>query len=122
MPQSVFFCHQETLQIGFGGTSFNFNLPWAAVHQQAQPGRIQPDMKNFFLKADTITAISFKVKKDIGKFYDKNINVIYNPIKDIYFDEKIKKDNIFLYVGRASDPVKRFNLVKTLKSWLSLYP
>ena len=69
-------------------------------------------VENFFLKADTITAISLKVKKDIGKFYDKNIHVIYNPVKDIYFDENIKKDNIFLYVGRASDPVKRFNLVK----------
>ena len=69
-------------------------------------------VKNYFLKADVITAISFKVKKDIGKFYDKKIHVIYNPIKDVYFDENIKKNNIFFYVGRASDPVKRFNLIR----------
>ena len=69
-------------------------------------------VKNYFLKADVITTISFKVKKDISKFYDKRIHVIYNPIKDVYFDENIKKNNIFLYVGRASDSVKRFNLVR----------
>ena len=69
-------------------------------------------VNNYFLKADVITAISFKVKKDIGKFYDKKIHVIYNPIKDVYFDENIKKNNIFFYVGRAFDPVKRFNLVQ----------
>ena len=85
------------------------DIPWHLPNIQKQTELL---VENFFLKADTITAISFKVKKDIGKFYDKNIHVIYNPIKDIYFDEKIKKNNIFLYVGRASDPVKRFNLVK----------
>ena len=69
-------------------------------------------VKNFFLKADVITAISFKVKKDIGKFYDKKVHVIYNPIKDVYFDGSIKKNNIFFYAGRVSDPIKRFNLVK----------
>ena len=69
-------------------------------------------VKNYFLKADVITTISFKVKKDIDKFYDKKIHVIYNPIKDVYFDENIKKNNTFLYVGRAFDPVKRFNLVR----------
>ena len=85
------------------------DIPWHMPNIQKQTELL---VKNFFLKADAITTISFKVKKDIGKFYDKNIHVIYNPVKDIYFDENIKKDNIFLYVGRASDPVKRFNLVK----------
>jgi len=69
-------------------------------------------VKNFFLKADVITAISFKVKKDIGKFFDKKIHVIYNPIKDVYYDENILKNNMFLFVGRANDPIKRFNLVR----------
>ena len=48
-------------------------------------------VKNYFLKANTVTVISFKVKKDLAKFYDRTIHVIYNPIKDVYFDEKIKK-------------------------------
>jgi glycosyltransferase involved in cell wall biosynthesis len=85
------------------------DIPWHRPNIQKQTELLA---KNFFIKADAITAISFKVKKDMSKFYDKNIHVIYNPIKDIYFDNNVKKDNIFLYVGRASDPVKRFNLVK----------
>ncbi len=85
------------------------DMPWHMSNIQKQTELL---VKNYFLKADVITAISFKVKKDIGKFYDKKIHVIYNPIKDVYFDENIKKNNIFFYVGRASDPVKRFNLVR----------
>ena len=38
--------------------------------------------------------------------------MIYNPIKDVYYDEKVKKNNNFLYVGRANDPIKRIHLVK----------
>ena len=45
------------------------------------------------------------------EIYEK-IKVIYNPIKDVFLDRDIKKDNTFLYVGRANDPVKRINLVK----------
>ena len=85
------------------------DMPWHISNIQKQTELL---VKNYFLKADVITTISFKVKKDIGKFYDKEIHVIYNPIKDVYFDENIKKNNIFFYVGRASDSVKRFNLVR----------
>ena len=85
------------------------DIPWHMPNIQKQTELL---VKNFFLKADIITTISFKVKKDISKFYDRKIHVIYNPIKDVYFDENIKKNNIFLYVGRVSDPVKRFNLVR----------
>ena len=85
------------------------DIPWHMPNIQKQTESL---VKNYFLKADVITTISFKVKKDICKFYDKEIHVIYNPIKDVYFDENIKKNNIFFYVGRASDPVKRFNLVR----------
>jgi len=85
------------------------DVPWHKPNIQKQTESL---VKNYFLKADAITAISFKVKNDISKFYNKKIHVIYNPIKDVYFDENIKKNNIFLYVGRASDSVKRFNLVR----------
>ena len=85
------------------------DIPWHMPNIQKQTELL---VKNYFLKADIITAISFKVKKDIAKFYDKKVHVIYNPIKDVYFDENIKKNNIFFYVGRASDPIKRFNLVR----------
>ena len=32
-----------------------------------------------------------KVKEDLSKFLNKGIGVIYNPIKDVYYDESIKK-------------------------------
>ena len=85
------------------------DIPWHKpnIHKQTESL-----VKNYSLKADIVTTISFKVKKELGKFYNKKIHVIYNPVKDVYFDENIKKDNIFFYVGRASDPVKRFNLVR----------
>ena len=85
------------------------DIPWHMSNIEEQTKLL---VKNYFLKADTVTAISFKVKRDLAKFYDKIIHVIYNPVKDVYFDEKIKKNNTFFYVGRVFDPVKRFNLVR----------
>ena len=89
------------------------DIPWHFPNVEKQ---FQVLIKRFFNKADNISAISYKVKKDLEKFFDKKISnkiqVIYNPIKDVYYDEKIKKDNLFLYVGRANDPIKRFNLVR----------
>ena len=85
------------------------DIPWHKPNIQKQTESL---VKNYSLKADIVTTISFKVKKELGKFYNKKIHVIYNPIKDVYFDENVKKNNIFLYVGRASDSVKRFNLVR----------
>ena len=67
--------------------------------------------KSLLLQADAITAISLKVKKDLSKLLDKEIYVIYNPIKDVYYDSSIQKNNMFLYVGRANDPIKRIHLV-----------
>ena len=88
---------------------FNFlDIPWHIENIQKQTELL---VKNFFLKADAVSVISSKVQKDMAKFYNKKIHVIYNPIKDVYFDEKIKKNNMFLYVGRANDPVKRIKLV-----------
>ena len=89
---------------------FNFlDIPWHIENIQKQTESL---VRNFFLKADAISVISFKVKKDLAKFYDKKIHVIYNPIKDVNLDNKIKKNNTFFYVGRANDPIKRFNLIK----------
>ena len=38
--------------------------------------------------------------------------MIYNPIKDVYYDKKIKKITIFYILVRANDPIKRIHLVK----------
>ena len=89
------------------------DIPW---HFPNIENQIKTMIKRFFGKADNVTAISFKVKKDLAKFFDPNtrekIEVIYNPIQDVNYDKKIKKNNSFLYIGRANDPIKRFNLVR----------
>ena len=86
------------------------DIPWHMPNIQKQTESL---VKNYLLKADIIAANSEKVKKDLSQFIpNKKIHVTYDIAKDVYLDEKIKKDNIFLYVGRASDPVKRFNLVR----------
>ena len=89
---------------------FNFlDIPWHHPNIKRQTELL---VKHFLLKADVVTAISHKVKKDLAKFLNKEIQVIYNPAKDVFYDENIKKNNMFLYVGRANDPVKRFFLVR----------
>jgi len=89
---------------------FNFlDVPWHMPNVDKQTKLL---VEHFLAKSDAVTAISYKVKKDLAKFIDKKIEVIYNPIKDVFYDESIKKNNTFLYVGRANDPVKRTNLLK----------
>ena len=86
------------------------DIPWHMPNIQKQTESL---VKNYLLKADVIAANSEKVKKDLSQFIpNKKIHVTHDIAKDVYLDEKIKKDNIFLYVGRASDPVKRFNLIR----------
>ena len=85
------------------------DIPW---HFPDIDERTKLLVKNYFLRADAVSTISFKVKKDLIQYFNKEIHVIYNPIKDVYYDESIKKNNLFLYVGRVFDPIKRFNLVR----------
>ena len=85
------------------------DIPWHFPNVEKQT-KLLTD--HFFPKADAVTVISYKVKNDLSKFFSKTIQVIYNPIKDVFYDNNIKKNNNFLYVGRANDPIKRINLVK----------
>jgi len=89
---------------------FNFlDVPWHIENVEKQTELL---VEHFLNKADSVTAISYKVKKDLSKFLNKKIEVIYNPAKDVFYEKNIKKNNSFLYVGRANDPIKRINLVK----------
>ena len=85
------------------------DVPWHFPNIDKQTKLL---VEQFLTKADAVTAISFKVKKDLAKFLNKKIEVIYNPIKDVFYDKNTKKNNTFLYVGRANDPIKRIDLVK----------
>jgi glycosyltransferase involved in cell wall biosynthesis len=89
---------------------FNFlDIPWHMPNIEKQTKLL---VDHFLNKANSVTAISFKVKNDLSKFLNKKIDVIYNPSKDVFYDKSIKKNNNFLYVGRANDPIKRINLVR----------
>ena len=60
--------------------------------------------------------LDFKVTDFVNQ--NKNIAGTVTPQhlmltkKDVFFNESIKKDNAFLYVGRANDPIKRIGLLK----------
>ena len=85
------------------------DVPWHMPKVEQQTKLL---VEHFLSKSDATTVISFKVKEDLNKFLNKKIDVIYNPVKDVFYDESIKKNNTFLYVGRANDPVKRIKLLK----------
>ena len=89
------------------------DIPWHFPNIKNQTINL---VNRFLNKADIITTISFKVKKDIAQFLsetkNKKVKVIYNPTKDVYLDKDTKKENEFLFVGRANDPIKRFQLIK----------
>ena len=85
------------------------DIPWHVPNIQQQTKLL---VNQFLIQADFVSTISLKVKKDLSQFLNKKIHVIYNPIKDVYYDENILKNNMFLFVGRANDPIKRFNLVR----------
>ena len=85
------------------------DIPWHMQNIQQQTKLL---VNRFLIRADFVSVISLKVKRDLSQFLNKKIHVVYNPIKDVYYDEKIPKDNMFLFVGRANDPIKRFNLVR----------
>jgi hypothetical protein len=61
--------------------------------------------------ANVVTCISHTVKNQIKQYLNIDAEVIYNPIKDIYF-KNLKRNIPFLYVGRANDQNKRFFLIK----------
>jgi glycosyltransferase involved in cell wall biosynthesis len=83
------------------------DIPWSLSNVNI----LIKEWSYYLNKADAITTISETVKKDLENLIDKKINVIFNPVKDVYYDYKIKKDKIFLYVGRANDFNKRIGLV-----------
>ena len=106
--------YKEAIQIKkkYKESPLIFNLldiPWHMPNIQQQTKLL---VSQFLNQADFVSVISLKVKKDLSQFFNKKIHVIYNPTKDVYYDEKILKNNMFLFVGRANDPIKRFDLVR----------
>lgn len=65
------------------------------------------------LSANIVTCISRTVKQQLEYFCGIDAHVIYNPVKDVYLmPERPERTNKYLYVGRANDSNKRFDLVR----------
>ena len=66
-------------------------------------------------KADIVTSISEFVSGQVKKYYNIDSPVIYQPAKNIKVSEVTLQESNnklkFLYVGRASSPNKRFDLI-----------
>lgn len=58
-------------------------------------------------KADKVTCISKAVQNDIQKYFNIYAEVIYNPVKPVYYMPDAKQDILALFVGRAMAPNKR---------------
>jgi len=72
-------------------------------------------LKSQLEQVDYVTAISQTTAKNVEKYLGVKVDkVIYNPIQDVYKinKEKGERPYEFLYVGRANDPNKRFDLIK----------
>ena len=78
------------------------------------------DLKRQLGDCDLITCICKEVQWQILNWCGLESSVIYNPIKEVSYlnlddKDKIKNQNgenyKYLYVGRANDPNKRFNIV-----------
>ncbi len=67
--------------------------------------------------ADAVTCISKTVQFDIKNHLGLDAKVIYNPIKDVYRDEKIAKTIPFFYAGRVMDSNKRPELTKAISDY-----
>tara|TARA_Y100000114_G_scaffold157281_1_gene188816 strand:+ start:18337 stop:19185 length:849 start_codon:yes stop_codon:yes gene_type:complete len=71
-------------------------------------------LKEELSQANIVTCISEPVKeqlRDIGI----GAPVIWNPIKDVFFDSSMERKINCLYVGRFSDPNKRFDLLQNIE-------
>jgi glycosyltransferase involved in cell wall biosynthesis len=72
--------------------------------------------------ADVVTCISRSVKKQLKNYLQiDDAKVILNPIKPVSNLGFIKKEILFLYVGRANDPNKRFNLIKATMEKMKIH-
>jgi len=74
-------------------------------------------LKDQLSQADIVTCISNPVKKQLSDIGIKS-EVIWNPIKDIFYDSNMKREINCLYVGRWTDPNKRFKLLDNIEKFI----
>ena len=74
-------------------------------------------LKSQLLLADIVTCISEPVKEQL-KTIGVDAHVIWNPIKDVFYDSQMKREINCLYVGRSYDPNKRFDLLQNIEKYI----
>jgi hypothetical protein len=74
-------------------------------------------LKDQLAQADLVTCISPPVKEQLEKI-GVDSHVIWNPIKDVFFDPQVERGINCLYVGRHEDPNKRFNLLEGIYKYI----
>ena len=75
---------------------------------------VSPKLGEQLKEADLITCISEPVQRQLKRILNIDADIIWNPIKDVFFDPAYKREINCLYVGRAIDPVKRAALLSRL--------
>jgi hypothetical protein len=74
-------------------------------------------LKDQLTHANIVTCISDPVKEQLAQI-GVEAHVIWNPIKDVFYDEYTKRDIECLYVGRCEDPNKRFHLLDNIEKYV----
>ena len=74
-------------------------------------------LKEQLSHANVVTCISEPVKEQLREI-GVNAHIIWNPIKDVFYDSQIKREINCLYVGRCEDPNKRFDLLQNIEKYV----
>ena len=72
-------------------------------------------MREQLKEAHIVTCISEPVKEQLKRILNIDAYIIWNPIKDVFYDSSQERKINCLYVGRATDPIKRASLLSKIK-------
>jgi len=108
--RDVTYCNNQSLICNDEKSYKIYNVLDVPEHLLEREPNILDNIKQYIDGADQITCISNFVKKQLKHYFNVDAKVIYNPVKDVRYEPSIKKEFNFLYVGRATDKNKRFEL------------
>ena len=74
-------------------------------------------LKDQLSQANIVTCISEPVKEQLNDI-GVDSHIVWNPIKDVFYDSQVKREINCLYVGRWNDPNKRFNLLDNIEKYV----
>tara|TARA_R110002020_G_scaffold425094_1_gene634542 strand:- start:8779 stop:9633 length:855 start_codon:yes stop_codon:yes gene_type:complete len=90
-----------------------FNVLDIPEHLEAHPVE---KMREQLKEAQIVTCISEPVKEQLKRILNIDAPIIWNPIKDVFYDSLQEREINCLYVGRATDPIKRASLLSKIEN------